>query len=407
MSKKIYSFCSDPDFEGNDYPRQSIGKQAVIAWQPPVLHEGKEWFVAVNCYDPATGRMRRKKFMLDRIKSVRERRRYAQGLMKRITERLMDGWNPWVELNQPKEYTLFQEVVDFYRRYLMRLMSDGQMREESVVSYRSDLRILLKWLEKENRMPTYAYQFDRRLVSDFLDYVYIGRGNSIRTRNGYVVWIKGFARFMLERGFISSNPTEGIRQVKKKGDGKNRTVIPDEWMLRIKDYLETNNRHFLLACEILHYMFVRPREMSFIRIEDISLRRKTLRIRAEVSKNHKEGIVTLPKHVIQLMLELKIFNSPDHYYLFSAGFAPGRVRESEKRFRDYWHLTLRRELGLPMEYKFYSLKDTGITNMLQRHTDVITVRNQARHSSIEITDIYTPHDVREANKELIDFEGVL
>ena len=48
------------------------------------------------------------------------------------------------------------------------------------------------------------------------------------------------------------------------------------------------------------------------------------------------------------------------------------------------------------QYKFYSLKDTGITNML-RHYDVLSVRDQARHSSILMTDIYTPHDIQEAN----------
>lgn len=48
------------------------------------------------------------------------------------------------------------------------------------------------------------------------------------------------------------------------------------------------------------------------------------------------------------------------------------------------------------EYKFYSLKDNGITNML-RKCDTITVRDQARHSDILMTDIYTPHDLQEAN----------
>lgn len=32
-----------------------------------------------------------------------------------------------------------------------------------------------------------------------------------------------------------------------------------------------------------------------------------------------------------------------------------------------------------------------------RHYDVLSVRDQARHSSILMTDIYTPHDIQEAN----------
>jgi hypothetical protein len=39
--------------------------------------------------------------------------------------------------------------------------------------------------------------------------------------------------------------------------------------------------------------------------------------------------------------------------------------------------------------------------MLRANTDVLSVRDQARHSSILITDTYTPHDIAKANP-LID-----
>ena len=68
---------------------------------------------------------------------------------------------------------------------------------------------------------------------------------------------------------------------------------------------------------------------------------------------------------------------------------------------------LRKELNLSDRYKLYSLKDTGITNMLHANTDILTVRDQARHSSILITDIYTPKDIKEANKLLLSYKGVL
>ena len=68
---------------------------------------------------------------------------------------------------------------------------------------------------------------------------------------------------------------------------------------------------------------------------------------------------------------------------------------------------MRKDLKFSDRYKFYSLKDTGITNMLRANTDVLSVRDQARHSSILITDIYTPKDIREANRLLMNYKGVL
>ena len=68
---------------------------------------------------------------------------------------------------------------------------------------------------------------------------------------------------------------------------------------------------------------------------------------------------------------------------------------------------MRKDLGLPAELKFYSLKDTGITNMLKSNMDVLSVRDQARHSSISITDMYTPTNVNKVNKAILDYEDEL
>ncbi|MFA5463913.1 MAG: hypothetical protein WC265_07560 [Dysgonamonadaceae bacterium] len=96
------------------------------------------------------------------------------------------------------------------------------------------------------------------------------------------------------------------------------------------------------------------------------------------------------------MLELNVFSNPQEDYLFSKGFLPGRTMKNEKIFRDYWSRYVRKDLKFPSTYKFYSLKDSGITSMLRKF-DSLTVRDQARHADILMTDSYTPHDLQLAN----------
>lgn len=103
------------------------------------------------------------------------------------------------------------------------------------------------------------------------------------------------------------------------------------------------------------------------------------------------------------MIELSIFDYPNDYYLFSNHFKPGKQHRMSKQFTDYW-LKVRNTLNFPTNYQFYSLKDSGITNMLKTH-DIITVRDQARHSDMLMTDKYTPHDVKEANPLIKKYEG--
>lgn len=45
--------------------------------------------------------------------------------------------------------------------------------------------------------------------------------------------------------------------------------------------------------------------------------------------------------------------------------------------------------------------------MLRANTDVLSVRDQARHSSILITDIYTPKDIQKANEYIKNYQGIL
>jgi len=101
------------------------------------------------------------------------------------------------------------------------------------------------------------------------------------------------------------------------------------------------------------------------------------------------------------MLELKIYEAPSNYYLFSDDFMPGDKYKDSKQFRDFW-LKLRKTLNFPDNYQFYSLKDTGITDMFNKTGNPLLVRNQARHHSISITDKYTDKSNTSGNKTISD-----
>lgn len=379
----------------------------IVGWKPPVFHQASECYVSVSAFDPAIGRMHVKKIMLGHIKGKKAQKMYGEALVKRLTEKLMQGWNPWVELVNPREYSSFNDVADKYREYLLKMCDEDSLRQETVTSYFSRLRILQNWMADNNVKVFYTYQFDKNVVGQFLDYIFVDRNNTLRTRNNYLTWIKSFCRYLLDRGYVPSDPSAEYSCVKKRGKVKDRDIIPDDILQDLHDYLESTNRFFLLACYMLHYVFVRPKEMSYLKVGDFSIRNQTLRLYGNNTKNRCDAVVTLPQKVLKLMIDLKVFDSPGNYYLFSEGFRPGPDRRSEKAFRDYWHHHVRKDLGLTDRYKFYSLKDTGITNMLKANTDILTVRDQARHSSVLITDIYTPKDIMAANHLLLNYHGVL
>lgn len=372
-----------------------------VAWEikqytPPKLYTGKEWYVGFAAYDPVRGGMRRKKIKLNFIDKAGERRKYADGLIKRLNVKLVHGWNPWVNTNNGVAYHLISDVIEHYRRSIEKLFKDEYYREDTFVSYLSYIRNFERWNNSRDVPLVYIYQFDGTIVQQFLDHIYIDRDNSPQTRDNYLMFLRTFDTWLIQKKYATTRATEGIANFGRKSTKKNRTVISEKDMMRIKDYVSERNKHYLLACYVLFYCFVRPKEMSNIKIKHISIKRQTLYIPADNSKNKKDGTVTLPRKVLELMLDLKIFDAPGGYYLFSTDFRPGREYRNEKIFRDWWSSRVRKDLALPTDYKFYSLKDTGITSMLKKYKS-ITVRDQARHSSILMTDLYTPHDLQEAD----------
>lgn len=377
----------------------------VVSHTYPNLYTGKEWYVGFYAFDPVRGAMRRKKIKINFIEKVSERRKYAESLRKRIILKLDQGWNPWIEADNAKAYHTFIEVCDRYKKFIEKMFADGNYREETFIGYASYLRNMVRWNQERKVPVTYIYQFDRMFVSEFLDYVYIDRENTAQTRDNYLTFLRVFSSYLVQNAYLKEKPTDGISVLGKRAHKKQRTVISDSDMIRLHDYLTEKNKHFLLASYILHYCFIRPKEMSKIRIRNFSVKNQIIFIPDSISKNKKDACVTLPKKIIMLMLDLSIFDSPGDYYLFSGGFRPGAEYRSEKSFRDYWTHYVRKDLKFPDRYKFYSLKDTGITSMLRKY-DSITVRDQARHADILMTDTYTPHDIQEANKLIINHEGI-
>lgn len=99
----------------------------------------------------------------------------------------------------------------------------------------------------------------------------------------------------------------------------------------IHDYLEKKNKHFLLASYILYYCFIRPAEMARLKIGNINLAKQTIYIEDTISKNKKDGTITLPVKVIHLMLDLDIF----HHHPTTIYFLTDSFQEEKKSQKKY------------------------------------------------------------------------
>ncbi|MBT3244815.1 MAG: site-specific integrase [Bacteroidetes bacterium] len=369
----------------------------LISYRPARLHTGSCWYISFHAFDPQSGLLKIKRIKINYIERAAERRKYANELMKRINNNLAQGWNPFLESEANRSYRKLTEAMDHFLTVSQKRLRGGDIRQETWNEYSSKMKNLQGYLEDQKCLDMYVYKFDKNIANRFLEYIYVGRDRTSQTRDNYLRFLRVFSTFLVDHEYLKVAPTEGLKVIgRSKTKGKNRTVITPVDRERLRVFLEKENKDYLIACMIEYYCFIRPKEMSYIQVSHINLEKSTIYIPGITAKNHKNAIVTIPTPLKRYLVELNYNQYPPNYYIFSVGFKPGLTRRSEKQFRDYW-LKVRDKLNFPEEYKFYSLKDTGITDLIGQLGDPRIVRDQARHHSIAITDIYTPHDIMKAN----------
>ncbi len=362
----------------------------------PKLHEGKNWYVDFYVIDPATDRPRRKKYMLDNIRKIGDRRRRAAEIIQNVTTRIHAGWNPWVRTEETRAFTLFEECLDKYLEYISR-----DNRKSTIQNYTSRVKVLREYQSSRATPIKYVYQFDSAFVTDFLDWIYLDREASPRTTNNYRAWCYGLAEFFKERKYIKENPAEHIKHLKE--EQKKRKDLSPHRLKEMRAHLNKVDRHFLLACLFEYYTFIRPTELSNLRVGDISIKEQKVHVKAEFSKNKRDGYVGLNKSLIKLMVELGVFSHPSSHFLFGKGFKPGERKIDSDDFNRRWR-KMRTELKWKDCYQFYSLKDSGIRD-LANSEGIVVARDQARHADVTTTNRYLQGNGDKVYAETLGFTG--
>lgn len=369
-----------------------------LDYLPPRLTESKEWYISFSVRNPATGKMKRIRMKINRIKSVRERRAVARVIMARLTEQLALGWNPLVEREAPKAYVKLFDSMDLFLR-----LKGKENEEDTMRSYRSYVKIMKNWLLGHGYPEgMYACAFTKALAMDFMDDVDDNDKLSARTYNNYRTFYIAYFNWAVERGHVSANPFIEIKKKPKKLTKKIRRTLTDAEMRQLMEYLGRENRNYLVMCLLCYCCFLRPKEIVMLKCGDIDLEGQTVRVKDEIAKNDNTSYRTIPDAMMPYMRELDL--SIGSRYLFADGpgydFRPGTKKMSSRKIAAFWEYHVRKDCGFPKEVQFYSLKDSGMTNMADSGVPITFVEQQADHSNLAITSIYISRNKAKANDHL-------
>ena len=338
-------------------------------------------------FNPGTKQYMRHRVKLNKYRKNYKRKadfmRFAEGIANQINVKLAGGWSPIGETHNARFYMLLADVVDLYLKD-----RKEEVRHATYVSYSSTCSILKEWVNN-NLYGCQIIDFNRVHALEFLQYAREERGVSNRTYNNYLKQLRLFFEWAIGHCYCKEDPFKLIKTRKK--EIKKRHVISLEQRTIIFNYLRDRDPAFLIFIELVYFSLMRPMEIRRCLVNQIHLDEHYIEIPEEQAKCWKMRHAPLSDELVERIRDyLAAYPHTANSNLFSTGFRPGSKPIGSKSVQLRW-MDMRKELDLPEEYVIYSLRDSGIVEMLHAGVDELTVMHAAGHHDLSTTSIYADH----------------
>lgn len=344
-----------------------------------------EYFV----FDPVGGRMVRRHIrltrLLKRIAGRRNKLLAAQQVADSMNAKLRGGWSPLYESEDSRLYT---RLPDLQARFLAAKKAEG-CRSTTLVQYRSVTDLWLRWCEDNGLAGLYSGTFLRTHAVRYMD-DQLEQARRHRSYNNTLKVMKAFFQWAVEHLYAKENPFAGLKVLKK--EPKIRILVPPEARRQIAAHYARVRPAMNIVCQLVYSSAIRPAEILRIQLKHIHLDRRYIFIPGENAKNHRDRFATLsPSLVAMLQPVTERFADPELYLVGkNENLDPDTQPVNKSYFQKSWE-RMRRATGLPKEMQLYSLRDTGLTDLLHAGVDPLSVQHHADHSSLAMQQIYTDH----------------
>jgi len=358
-------------------PRNYI--PAILKHQP-----SHGWVIEYYAIDPE-GIMRRMVVKMNQLKKrftlTADFKSHCNMVVCNINAKLASGWTPFGEQQNTRLYTPIGDVMGEYLRE-----KAEELRPDTMVNYRSFVKVFSTWI---NQICPGAHcsLFNKVMAVKFMDYLRDTHKLSGRAWNNRLKQARAFFSWALEKCYVAQNPFASIKT--KREQPKKRVMIPKETRARISEYFASTIPQYNVLMQLVYSALIRPKEAWRLKIANINLSEGYISVESEESKTHYSRIAALTPKLREDIARM-ISGAKQTDYLFSKNYTPGAKQIVYSRFRKEWDI-MRKALRLPPEMQLYSLRDTGIHEMLKSGIDPLTVMQHADHHDLSMTTRYANH----------------
>ena len=346
--------------------------------------DGSTIYVEFYAWNAETQELERRRIYRINGQNRREKLSDAQRQAKEINQLLREGFvfgrqtNP---LERPKTVLrAFREAAD------IKCQDAGHATRTNIRGIEARFS---EWITTSRLEKMKLEDLSRKHICAFLDEIKRVRNLSNTTYNNYRDQLKTVLQIMVEREWLKANPAAGIKRLKSRPH-KYR-IFTREQQRTTENYLQQHNWPLFAFTRMIYYGFLRPVEITRLKVEHVFLDRGIIMVYSEISKNNKQQPVVITQQLGPVLAEYLAKYAgglPGSAYLFSRHFKPGLTYTHRNRFSDAHREVLKRLDLHDGSLNGYSWKHTGVTNAYLAGVDIVSIQKQCRHYSLAETEKY-------------------
>ena len=376
----------------------------------------KEWFVKYQYLVNGKYVRYRVKGGLNRFKTIESRFAEARNLMEGMLYALNTGFNPSgntfdgpiinPSVNDPGEAIRMMPIMEglkwAYEKHA------PEVEPKTSMDYRSVLKYIYLTIEKLKYNHLTVGEFRKAHLRLVMGEIQKDRGISDNRYNTFVENMKGIYKVFVKYDAFDVSPIANFERKTEPEPQSFETLTPDE-KKKVHEYFTRENPNFLTYFLLVYHTALRPKELVGLQIYNYYETEECFKIsptesviiygkRESKTKTKLTRYVPIPPEAMELLKAMNLSKYPKDYFIFSTEFTPGELNIPRKRATEIWKKHVIDTLKI--DKKLYGVKHLGIDDKIDNDTSIDAIRQQAGHTTKQMTERYSKNIKLKNQKEI-------
>jgi integrase len=359
-----------------------------------VRSETEGWYILYYPFDVQKNTtVRKRKFIPKEYTTKESKIAYAKDAIKKLNVLLSNGYQvdrtrkkvEEEDVSNFKRVLTTDEVIVNYIKYCSNISNNTPHELSSKLAL---LNKFFKWADMNGYIILKPSDVTPDIAHAYCDHLLLDKGFAPKTFNNALGRLRNFYNVSMKRKWIEKgeNPFATV-DTQKTGYGEKNMPFSNELLKEMIPYVKETDPYLYKFIAFIYYAFMRCSEIKKLKVSNIDLENRLLKIKVKQSKVKKFDVLPISDELFDVIKSLGVENANPNHYLFSSDLKISSVPMSVNWTTDHFR-RVKDHFELDPNYTIYSFKHTAVCRWYEYEKDIVRIQRMCRHTTIEMTARY-------------------